>query len=234
LLRIENLEAFYGDVRVLKGVFLTVQSSSLVTLVGANGAGKTTLIKCVSGTHRSLKGGIQFMGQDLREIPSFKRVDLGLVQVPEGRMLFPLMSVRENLELGAFSPRARKDRKKSLARVQNLFPVLEKKRNQLAGSLSGGEQQMCGIGRGLMAKPKMIMLDEPTLGLAPVLIKETFDIIRRLRDERITVLLVEQNVRQSLQVADRGHVLETGRITLEGESEQLLRDDRLRKAYMGI
>ena len=233
-MRVENLEAFYGDVRVLKGVSLTVHSSSLVTLVGANGAGKTTLIKCVSGTHRSLNGGIQFMGQDLREIPPFKRVDLGLVQVPEGRMLFPLMSVRENLELGAFSPGARKGRKRSLARVLDVFPVLGGKKDQLAGSLSGGEQQMCAIGRGLMAKPKMIMLDEPTLGLAPLMIRETFEIILRLRENRITILLIEQNVRQSLQVTDRGYVLETGRIILEGESKQLLRDDRLRKAYMGI
>lgn len=234
MLKIENLEAYYGDVRVLKGVSLEVKPDSLVTLLGANGAGKSTLIRSISGTHSEVNGTITFGGERLTGIPPFKRVDLGLVQIPEGRMLFPHMSVMENLELGAYSARARRDRKQSLAKVLDIFPILGDRKNQLAGTLSGGQQQMCAIGRGLMAKPKMIMLDEPTLGLAPLMVKETFEIIRTLQKNRITILLVEQNVHQSLKIAEKAYVLETGEVVLEGECEELLTDDRLKKAYMGI
>lgn len=234
LLKVEKLSAYYGDIQVLYDICLLVNGGELVTLVGANSAGKSTLINALSGTVKSITGHIEFGGVSLEKIPPHKRVELGLVQIPEGRMLFPFMTVQENLELGAFSKNARKEKEHTLERIYQLFPVLKDRKNQLAGSLSGGEQQMCAIARGLMAKPQMIMLDEPALGLAPILVKETFDIIRQLKEERISILLVEQNVRHSLQISDRGYVLEVGRIVLEGKSQELLHHDRLRKAYMGI
>ncbi len=234
LLRAESLSAYYGDVQVLHEVSLRVEEGELVTLVGANSAGKTTLIRALSGTLKSVKGRIQFAGVSLEKMPGHKRVDLGLVQVPEGRMLFPFMTVQENLELGAFTKGARADRMRTLERVYQIFPSLKNRRNQVAGSLSGGEQQMCAIGRGLMAKPTMLLLDEPTLGLSPLLVKEIFAIIRQLREERISILLVEQNVRHSLQMSDRAYVIEVGRIVLQGTGDELLKHKRLREAYMGI
>ena len=234
LLKVERLSAYYGDIQVLYDICLFVKWGELVTLVGANSAGKSTLINTLSGTIKSITGQIEFGGVSLEKIPPYERVELGLVQIPEGRMLFPFMTVQENLELGAFPKKARREKDGTLERIYQLFPDLKGRRSQLAGSLSGGEQQMCAIARGLMAKPKMIMLDEPTLGLAPILVKETFGIVQQLKKENISILLVEQNVRQSLQISDRGYVLEVGRIVLEGVSQELLHHERLRKVYMGV
>jgi branched-chain amino acid transport system ATP-binding protein len=234
LLRVEKLSAFYGDVQVLFEVSLSVHERELVALVGANSAGKTSLINSISGTHPSATGHVEFVGESLEKTPPHKRVELGLIQIPEGRMLFPFMTVQENLELGAFSKHARKEKDLTLERVYHLFPILKERKNRLVNSLSGGQQQMCAIARGLMARPKMLMLDEPTLGLAPILVKETFGIIQEMKEGGITILLVEQNVRHSLQISNRGYVLENGRIVLEGESQGLLNHERLRKAYIGI
>jgi branched-chain amino acid transport system ATP-binding protein len=234
LLKVETLSAYYGDVKVLHDISLSVGGGELVTLVGANSAGKTTLIKALSGTIGSVTGHIEFAGHSLEKIPAHQRVELGLVQVPEGRMLFPFMTVHENLELGAFSKSSRRDKDRNLEKVYTLFPVLKDRRNQRAGSLSGGEQQMCAMARGLMTKPKMLILDEPTLGLSPLLVREIFKIVGQLREEKMSILLVEQNVRHSLQISDRGYVLEVGRIVLQGSGEELLRHEGLRKAYMGI
>jgi branched-chain amino acid transport system ATP-binding protein len=234
LLKVERLSTYYGDIQVLYDISLFVKEGELVTLVGANGAGKTTLINSLSGITKFITGQVEFAGVSLEKTPPYERVELGLVQIPEGRMLFPFMTVQENLELGAFSKKARREKDGTLEKIYQLFPVLKDRRTQLAGSLSGGEQQMCAIARGLMAKPQMVMLDEPTLGLAPILVKETFGVVQQLKKEKISILLVEQNVRHSLQISDRGYVLEVGRIVLEGPSQELLHHERLRKAYIGI
>ena len=234
MLKVEKLSVFYGDIQVLHDISLFVGKGELVTLVGANSAGKSTLINAISGVVKSKSGHMEFCEETLESMPPHRRVEIGLVQIPEGRMLFPFMTVQENLELGAFTKKARREKESALEKIHQLFPVLRDRKDQLAGSLSGGEQQMCAIARGLMARPAMMMLDEPTLGLAPILVKETFAIISQLRRERISILLVEQNVRNSLQISDRGYVLEVGRIVLEGASGELLHHDQLRKAYMGI
>ena len=234
LLEVSNLIAHYGDVQVLWNVSMRAEEGELSSLVGPNAAGKTTLISSISGTLKSMDGQIRFDGQVLNHTPAHKRVELGLVQIPEGRMLFPFMSVQENLDMGAFSSQARREREQTLVKVFELFPRLKERRGQLAGLLSGGEQQMCAIARGLMSKPRLLMLDEPTLGLAPLLVQEVFRVVGQLKKEKITIILVEQNVRHSLQISERGYVLENGRIVLEGPSQQLLADDRLRRAYMGI
>jgi len=234
LLRLEGVDAFYGDLQALYDVSLEVEQGRVFALVGANAAGKSTTLRVISGLVTPRRGRVVLDGQDLTEVPAHARVDLGIVQVPEGRRLFPFMTVSENLLLGAHTPRARTAREATLKYVYTLFPVLEERRAQLAGSLSGGEQQMCAIGRALMAKPRVLMLDEPTLGLAPVLVKRIFDTVRTINADGVTIMLVEQNVRQALTLAQRAAVLESGRLVLHGQGAELLGDDRLKRAYLGM
>ncbi|HXG05088.1 MAG TPA: ABC transporter ATP-binding protein [Candidatus Binatia bacterium] len=234
MLRLEGIDAFYGDLQALFGVSFEVRDKEIVALVGANAAGKTTTIRVISGLVTPPRGRALFDGRDLARVPAHRRVDLGIVTVPEGRRLFPFMTVRENLLLGAHTARARAERDRTLDYVYSLFPVLAERRSQLAGSLSGGEQQMCAIGRALMARPRMLMLDEPTLGLAPVLVTRIFETVRTINADGVTVLLVEQNVRQALTVAHRACVLESGRLVLEGPARDLLGDERLKRAYLGM
>jgi branched-chain amino acid transport system ATP-binding protein len=233
LLKVENINAFYGDMQALYDVSLEVKQGEIVAVLGANAAGKSTTIKTISGLIQKWSGSISFEGKPINTVPAHKRVELGLVQVPEGRQLFPFMSVQENLELGAYTKEARKEKNSSMKKVFEMFPKLYERRHQLAGSLSGGEQQMCAIGRGLMAKPKFIMLDEPTLGLAPIIVKQIFSFVEEIRRQGVTVLLVEQNLHQSLKVADRAYVLENGKIALTGTGKELLEDKALFKAYLG-
>jgi branched-chain amino acid transport system ATP-binding protein len=233
MLRIDALAAGYGDVRVLRDVRLEVSASETVTLLGANGAGKTTLLRAAMGLNRPSSGHVEFKGESLGGLPANEVVDRGLVLVPEGRALFPFMTVLENLELGSYSRRAKPRRRDSLERVFHMLPRLKERARQLAGSLSGGEQQMCAIGRGLMARPDLLMLDEPSLGLAPVIVQEIFALIGRLAADGIAVLLVEQHVKRALAVADRGYVLVNGRMATTGTGSALLSDPVLRKAYMG-
>ena len=234
MLRLEGIDAFYGDLQALADVSLEVREREIVALVGANAAGKSTTLRVISGLVAPRRGRGMLGNDDLTSVPAHERVDRGLVQVPEGRHLFPFMTVAENLALGAHTPRARRDREGTLANVYRLFPVLDERRTQLAGSLSGGEQQMCAIGRALMARPRVLMLDEPTLGLAPVLVAKIFDTVRAINGDGVTVLLVEQNVRQALTLAHRACVLESGRMVLEGPARDLLGDERLKRAYLGL
>jgi branched-chain amino acid transport system ATP-binding protein len=234
LLRLEGIDAFYGDLQALAEVSLEVRDGEIVALVGANAAGKSTTLRVISGLVRPRRGRVLLGDDDLTAVPAHQRVDLGIVQVPEGRRLFPFMTVAENLMLGAQGGRARGERDRTLAHVYDLFPVLGERRTQLAGSLSGGEQQMCAIGRALMARPQILMLDEPTLGLAPVLVARIFETVRTINRHGVTVLLVEQNVRQALTLAHRACVLESGRLVLEGQARELLGDDRLKRAYLGL
>jgi branched-chain amino acid transport system ATP-binding protein len=234
LLRLEGVDAFYGDLQALAGVSFEVRDKEIVALVGANAAGKSTTLRVISGLVAPRRGRVLLNDEDLTALPAHQRVDRGIVQVPEGRHLFPFMTVAENLLLGAHADRARGERDRTLAHVYGLFPVLGERRTQLAGSLSGGEQQMCAIGRALMALPRILMLDEPTLGLAPVLVAKIFETVRTINGQGVTVLLVEQNVRQALTLAHRACVLESGRLVLEGRARDLLGDERLKRAYLGL
>jgi len=234
LLRLEGIDAFYGDLQALADVSLEVRDGEIVALVGANAAGKSTTLRVISGLVAPRRGRVLLDDADLAGVPAHRRVDRGIVQVPEGRRLFPFMTVVENLMLGAHPERARAERERTLAHVYELFPVLGERRTQLAGSLSGGEQQMCAMGRALMARPQILMLDEPTLGLAPVLVGRIFETVRTINRQGVTVLLVEQNVRQALALAHRACVLENGRLVLEGQARELLGDDRLKRAYLGL
>ena len=234
MLRLEGIDAFYGDLQALFSVSVEVPEGKVVALVGANAAGKSTTIRVISGLVTPRHGRVLFGGEDLSRVAAHRRVELGIVQVPEGRRLFPFMTVTENLLLGAHTPHARAARDATLTYVHALFPVLHDRRAQLAGSLSGGEQQMCAIGRALMARPKLLMLDEPTLGLAPVLVGKIFETVRTINADGVTVLIVEQNVRQALALADRAAVLESGKLVLEGGGRELLGDERLKRAYLGM
>ena len=234
LLRVEGIEAGYGDLTAVSDVSLEVREGEAVALIGANGAGKTTTLRAVSGLLPLRRGRIEFQGQRLDGLGPAEIVARGIAHVPEGRQLFPTMTVRENLELGARSRAARSGRAEMLERVFELFPRLRELREQLAGTLSGGEQQMCAIGRGLMARPRLLMLDEPSLGLAPVLVKAIFEDLVRINAQGITVLLVEQNVLRSLQLAHRGYVLENGRMTLSGSRDELLASGHIKQAYLGL
>jgi branched-chain amino acid transport system ATP-binding protein len=234
LLTLEGVDAFYGDLQALHGVSLEVRAGELMALVGANAAGKTTTLRVISGTLPARGGRVLFEGQDLATMPAHLRVAQGIVQVPEGRRLFPFMTVHENLLLGAHAPRARAQQDASLDYVLRLFPVLKDRATQLAGSLSGGEQQMCAIGRALMARPRLLMLDEPTLGIAPVLVQRIFETVAAINRDGVTILLVEQNVRRALALAHRAVALENGRVVLSGPARELLADDRLKKAYLGM
>ena len=233
LLQITNLTAHYGDVQVLWGVSFSVREAEIATLVGANGAGKTTTLKAISGVVPASGGRILFDGERIDRLASHAIAARGIAQVPEGRRLFPLMSVKENLELGAVRSEARTLRSQSFERVFALFPKLKERESQMAGTLSGGEQQMVAIARGLMARPRLLILDEPSLGLAPIIVQEMFETLQTINREGITVLLVEQNVRQSLKLASSAYVLENGRVVLEGRGSDLLDDQRVREAYLG-
>ena len=233
LLTLEGLRAGYGAVEVLRGVDLHIAPGELVALLGSNGAGKTTLNSVVSGLVPTWAGRVVFDGQDLTGAHYRRVVQAGLIQVPEGRKVFPNLSVLENLELGAFT-RARERRAENLAHVFDTFPRLRERQTQLAGTMSGGEQQMLAIGRGLMAEPKLLILDEPSLGLSPLLVEEMFTLIAQLRASGLAILLVEQNVGQSLEIADRAYVIENGNIRFSGTSAELLASDTLRQAYLGV
>ena len=233
LLKIEHLTAGYGDVTILRDLSLRIDDGKIVALIGANGAGKTTTLRAISGLIRRASGTIPFEDQPIHTWPSHRIVTDGLIQVPEGRHLFPSMSVLENLELGSFR-RGRRDRAKSLARVLSLFPKLAERRQQMAGTLSGGEQQMLAIGRALMTQPKLLMLDEPSLGLAPLIVMDIFRIIEEIRAAGTTILIVEQNAVQTLAMADEGYVLENGKIVLSGTGDELLQNEQIRTAYLGL
>jgi len=233
VLELEGVDVFYGDLQALRGVSLRVESGEIVTLVGGNGAGKTTMLRTVSGLLRPRRGEIRFEGRRLDRLPPDRIVEAGVVQVPEGRKLFPSLTVRENLELGAYTRRSRPARAQTLEDVMTRFPILRERAGQRAGSLSGGEQQMCVIARALMARPSLLMLDEPSLGLAPMVVQEIFQIIREINARGVTVLLVEQNVRQALATSRRGYVLENGRIVLSGTGQELLESEQTLKAYLG-
>ena len=234
MLTLEGVDAFYGDLQALHGVSLEVRAGELMALVGANAAGKTTTLRVISGTLPARGGRVLFDGQDHAAMPAHLRVAQGIVQVPEGRRLFPFMTVHENLLLGAHAAQARAQQEASLDYVLRLFPVLKDRATQLAGSLSGGEQQMCAIGRALMARPRLLMLDEPTLGIAPVLVQRIFETVAAINRDGVTILLVEQNVRRALALAHRAVALENGRVALAGPARELLSDDRLKKAYLGM
>lgn len=234
MLKLSNVNSFYGEVQVLKDLSLQVNQGEIVTLIGANAAGKSTMLSCISRTVKSFTGEITFEDQRIDGLRPDQVVDHGLIQVPEGRLLFPKLTVRENLELGAYSKRSRNNRKERLEYVYGLLPKLKERANQMAGSLSGGEAQMCAIGRGLMADPKLLMLDEPSLGLAPIVVLEIMELVKNIRKEGMTILLVEQNVRQSLKLADRAYVIENGRILMEGIGKELLDSNEVKKAYLGI
>jgi len=234
MLRVDKINVFYGDLQALWDVSFKVEKDEIVAIVGSNGAGKTTTLRAISGLLRPKTGSIQFLGESLGKIPPHRIVELGVAHIPEGRRLFPLYSVIENLKMGAYTRGLIEKKDETLEWVFELFPILKERRNQAAGTLSGGEQQMLAIGRGLMSRPKLLMLDEPSLGLAPRLVLTVFDLIRRINEEGITVLLVEQNVRHALQLADRAYVLETGRSVLEGKGDELMDNEHVKKAYLGI
>ncbi|MCS7142869.1 MAG: ABC transporter ATP-binding protein [Aigarchaeota archaeon] len=235
MLGVDNVVAGYGEVTVLKGINLTVRKGEIVSLLGANGAGKTTTLKVISGLLQPKGGRVSFNGHDITTARTNERVKMGIILVPEGRQLFPRMTVLENLELGAYTKKARTRIKETLHRVYELFPILKERKFQLAGTLSGGEQQMLAIGRGLMALPELLLLDEPSLGLAPKIVKLVMDAIDRINKvDGITVLLIEQNVYRSLQISDRAYIIENGMITLEGSGQELLNEPRVRSAYLGL
>jgi branched-chain amino acid transport system ATP-binding protein len=233
MLEVKDLSLFYGDMQALDEVSLSVPERQITAIIGANGAGKTSLIRAIAGIHPIRSGRVQYRGQDISGWPSHRTVDLGIGQVAEGRQLFPTLSVLENLELGAAVPRARSRAKATLAEVFDLFPRLRERRGQLAGTLSGGEQQMVAIGRCLMGQPELIMFDEPSLGLAPAIVQDVFRILRDLAARGLTIVLVEQNVRASLALASTAYVLETGRIVLSGTGAELLGNEGVQRAYLG-
>jgi len=234
LLELRNVNTYYGSIRALKGISLSVEAGQVVTLIGANGAGKTTTLRTISGLLRARSGEIIFDGTPIHQMPAHQIVYLGMTQAPEGRQIFPTLTVNENLNMGAFSLGSdRAAIEATRQRVYDLFPRLAQRKKQLGGTLSGGEQQMLSIGRALMASPKLLMLDEPSLGLAPLLVKAIFDTIRAINEQGVTVLLVEQNARAALRLADYGYVLETGTVALEGPADDLLHNERVRHAYLG-
>jgi len=235
MLKVDGIDVYYGDVQVLKDVSLDVNEKELIAVIGANGAGKTTLIKTISGILKPRNGKIVFQNECISEIAAHKVVSRGVVQVPEGRLLFPEMTVKENLEMGAFLVKDKELLKEHLESVYEIFPILQERQKQLAGTLSGGEQQMVAVGRALMSSPKLIMFDEPSLGLAPMLVKSIFDLVVRINKELgITVLLVEQNVQLSCKISDRAFVIENGEVVLQGTGREMLRNGHVRRAYMGL
>jgi branched-chain amino acid transport system ATP-binding protein len=234
LLELENVTAYYKDLQALFGTTLKVNEGEIVTLIGANGAGKTTTLRVISGMKQLAGGTLRFAGQDVSRVPAHEMVERGVSHVPEGRQVFPFLTVRENLSLGAYIPSARAGMKQAMEEQLALFPRLAERMEQLAGTLSGGEQQMVAIARGLMARPKLLLLDEPSLGLAPKIVDEVFEKIQEVRGKGITMLIVEQNVVSGLSIADRGYVVQNGSIILEGSSKNLLKNDMVRAAYLGL
>lgn len=234
MLEVNQINVFYGQAQALWDVSFQVQAGEIVTLVGSNGAGKSTTLKAISGLLSPASGQILFAGQRIDRLPPHQIVDLGIAQIPEARRLWPGLTVRENLELGAYVQRARPGLKQRLKEVYALFPRLEERQSQLAGTLSGGEQQMLAIARGLLSQPKLLMLDEPSLGLAPVLVEEVFRVIQEINKQGVTILLVEQNVYHALELASRGYVLETGRVILTGTGRDLLHNQHVKTAYLGF
>jgi branched-chain amino acid transport system ATP-binding protein len=234
MLRVENIDVFYGDLQILWDVSFEVNEGEIVALVGSNGSGKSTTLKTISGLLSPTNGSIMFQDQQLNLIPANKIIEHGVAHVPEGRRLFPEMTVRENLIMGSLAPQAKAKRNETMEWVFGLFPRLREREKQLAGTLSGGEQQMVAVGRGLMALPKLIMFDEPSLGLAPILVADIFRIIKRINKEGVTVLVTEQNTKQSLETSDRGYVLENGRVVLSGSGQELLDNEHVKQAYLGI
>jgi branched-chain amino acid transport system ATP-binding protein len=234
MLEISGVHTGYGDVPILHGLDLSIGERIIGAVVGANGAGKTTTMRAVAGILPCWQGEIRLAGERIDQLPSGRRVEAGVILVPEGRKLFPSMTVRENLELGSLHPKAKAARNQTLEQVFEIFPRLKERESQKAVTLSGGEQQMCAIGRGLMGLPKVLMLDEPSLGLAPIIVEKIFDIVRRIREEGVTVLMVEQNVRHALALSDQAWVLEHGRIEFGGKGREMLNDDRVKRAYLGM
>ena len=233
MLELKDIHTYYGQIRAVQGVSITVNAGEMVCLIGANGAGKSTTLMTVSGVYTPVQGSIYFEDEDITRLSAEQRVALGISQVPEGRLVFPDMSVFENLELGAYTREDRQSIRDDLGKIFQSFPVLQERRRQRGGSLSGGEQQMLAIGRALMSRPRLLLLDEPSLGLAPLIVKRIFEIIEQINDDGTTILLVEQNAQLALQVTDRGYVMETGEIAMEGTSADLLADERVRQAYLG-
>ena len=233
VLEVEGIHTFYGTIEALKGISLEVREGEIVTLIGSNGAGKTTTLRSINGLNHPRRGRIVFQGKDITTTPAHEIVKRGISQSPEGRKLFPRMSVTENLELGAFQRTDRAETKDDMDRVFTLFPRLAERRSQKAGTMSGGEQQMLAIGRALMARPKLLLLDEPSMGLAPILVEKIFEIVKEINDQGTPILLVEQNALMALDVADRGYVLETGRVALANDAKSLRADESVRKTYLG-
>ena len=233
MLEVKNLSVSYGAIEAVKDISFTVNAGEIVSLIGANGAGKTTTLHTITGLVPAKSGSVMYNGVDLLKTHNNKIVTLGMAHIPEGRHVFTRMSVEENLEMGAFSLKDQSDLKKDLDMVYGLFPRLKERRNQKAGTLSGGEQQMLAVARGLMSRPKILLLDEPSMGLAPIIVNQIYDLIREIRDSGITVLLVEQNARKALGICDYAYVLENGKINLSGSGEELLQSDAVRKAYLG-
>jgi len=234
LLKVESIDVYYGELQVLRQVSIEVHEGEIVALVGANGAGKTTTLKTISGLLHPRRGTIEFMGQPSHKLEPHQIVSRGLIHIPEGRKLFPSLTVRENLELGSYGKEAKRKRRQSMDEVFAIFPALKGREGQAAGTLSGGEQQMLAIGRGLMSVPKLLMIDEPSLGLAPILMEQLFNMIKELNQGGTTILLVEQNVFASLSMAQRGYVLENGQIVLQDEAKKLLANEGIRKVYLGL
>lgn len=234
VLEVENLHVFYGSIHAIKGINFKVDQGKIITLIGANGAGKTSTLSTISGLVKAKRGKIVFDGHEIQNIPPHAINHMGICLVPEGRRIFPNLTVMENLMMGAFSRKDKQEVKKDIEWVFSLFPRLAERKSQLGGTLSGGEQQMLAISRGLMSCPKLLMMDEPSLGLAPILVEEVFDIVKKINAEGVTILLVEQNAVGALKISNYGYVLETGNVTIEGPSEELLSNDDVRKAYLGL
>ena len=233
MLEVKDLEVYYGVIQAIKGISFEVNKGEVIALIGANGAGKTTTLHTITGLISPKKGHVIFEGKDITKVPAHEIVSMGMAHVPEGRRVFAELSVYENLRMGAYTRKDKSEIEESLANVYKRFPRLEERKNQMAGTLSGGEQQMLAMGRALMSKPKIILMDEPSMGLSPILVNEIFDIIRAVSESGTTVLLVEQNAKKALAIADRAYVLETGKIVLEGNAKDLLEDDSIKKAYLG-
>lgn len=234
MLEVENIHTYYGNIHALKGVSLTVDKGEIVTLIGGNGAGKTTTLRTITGIMKPLEGYVRLEGQDLAPLKAHEIVYKGIAMVPEGRRIFARLSVAENLEMGAYSRNSKQEIASDLERVYSLFPRLRERRNQVAGTLSGGEQQMLATGRALMARPRILLMDEPSMGLAPVLVELIFDTIKRINEEGTTVLLVEQNALMALSIANRAYVLQTGEIVLHDKAEKLQKNEMIQKAYLGM